>query len=246
MNLMFNYLGDVGNWSGAGGIGERLGEHLAISLGALVVATAFALPLGVMVGHSRRGDDLPILFGTLGRLLPPLGVLVYFAMKTDGGTLPAFAVIVLMTAAPIMSAAYRSVRLIDRNVVESARAAGMLPPVVLREVEIPMAMPALVRGVRRAAVAAVAMTAVAAYVGAGGLGRMILDGQSPEIRNYGMVAAGGLLLAVVSVVVHLVVTALGKELIPPGLSARPDGPETTVPNATPIPMPVLTALPPNS
>lgn len=246
MNLMFTYLSDPGNWSGAGGIGERLGEHLAIALGALVVATAFALPLGVMVGHSRRGDDLPILFGLLGRLLPPLGVFAYFAMKADGGTMPAFVVIVLMTASPIMHAAYSGVRLVDRNAVESARAAGMLPPVVLREVELPMAMPALIRGVRRAAVAAVAMTAVAAYFGASGLGRLILDGQSPEIRDYGMVAAGGLLLAVLSVVVHLVVTAIGKELIPPGLSARPDGPETQVPLAAPVPMPSLAALPPNS
>lgn len=242
MNLMFGYLFDAGNWTGPGGLGQRLGEHLAISLGALLVAAAIALPLGVMVGHSRRGDDLPILFGAAGRLLPALGVLAYFAMKTDGGTAPAFLVVVLLTASPIMSAAYTGVRLVDRAAVESARAAGMLPPVVLREVELPMAMPALVRGVRRGAVAAVAMTAVAAYVGAGGLGRLILDGQTAEIRNYGMVAGGGLLLAVVAVVVHLMLVAAGKELIPPGLSARATGLEPEMPNTTPVP--IAAGLPP--
>lgn len=242
MNLMWTYLSDPGNWTGAGGIGERLGEHLALSIGALLFAAAFALPLGVMVGHSRRGDDLPILIGALGRLLPPLGVLVYFAMKTDVGTAPAFAVIVLMTASPMMSAAYAGVRLVDRAAVESARAAGMLPPVVLREVELPMAMPALARGVRRAGVTAVAVTAVAGYVGAGGLGRLIIDGQSEQIRNYGMVASGGLLLAVVAVVVHLMLVAVGKELIPEGLSARP-GLDALLPTATPVPMPVMAELP---
>lgn len=242
MNLMWNYLSDPGNWTGAGGIGERLGEHLALSFGALLVAAAFALPLGVMVGHSRRGDDLPILFGTLGRLLPPLGVLLYFAMKTDLGTAPAFVVIVLMTAAPMMSAAYTGVRLVDRAAVESARAAGMLPPVVLREVELPMAMPALARGVRRAGVTAVAVTAVAAYVGAGGLGRLIIDGQAEQVRNYGMVATGGLLLAAIAVVVHLMLVAVGKELIPEGLSARP-GLDALLPTASPVPMPALVPLP---
>ncbi len=245
MNLMWDYLSDGGNWSGAGGIGERLGEHIAISLGALLIAAIIALPLGVMVGHSRRGDDIPILLGAVGRLLPPLGVLAYVAMKIESGTTAAFVVIVLMTMSPMISAAYKGVRLVDRSAVESARAAGMLPPAVLREVELPMAMPALVRGVRRGAVASVAMTAVAAYVGAGGLGRMILDGQSAEIRNYGMVAAGGVLLAVVAIVMHLMFVAVGKELIPAGLTlAATSEHEPEIATTTPVPMPAaLAALP---
>lgn len=244
MNLMWDHLLDSGNWSAPGGIGERLGEHIALSLGALIVAALLALPLGVAVGHSRRGDDLPILIGAIGRLLPSLGLFAYVAMKTEGGNGSAFAVIVLMTMAPMMSAAYTGVRLVDRAAVESARAAGMLPPAVLREVELPMAMPALVRGVRRGAVAAVGMTAVAAYVGAGGLGRMILDGQSAEIRDYGMVAAGGLLLAVVAVIMHYMFVAAGKELIPEGLDSRAIEHEAEIPTTLPVPMPSgLAALP---
>lgn len=242
MNLMWNYLTDTGNWSGPGGIGERLGEHIALSLGALLVAALIALPVGVAVGHSRRGDDLPILIGAIGRLLPPLGVFAYIAMKTDNGNTAAFAVIVIMTMSPMIAAAYAGVRLVDRSAVESARAAGMLPPAVLREVELPMAMPALVRGVQRAAVAAVAMTAVAAYVGAGGLGRMILDGQSAQIRDYGMVAAGGLLLAILAVTVHFMFAAAGKELIPEGLSAHADEHDPEIPTTMPVPMPA--GLPP--
>lgn len=244
MNLMWDYLTDAGNWTAAGGIGERLGEHIALSLGALIVAALIALPLGVAVGHSRRGDDLPILIGAIGRLLPPLGVFAYIAMKTDGGNGSAFAVIVVMTMSPMIAAAYAGVRLVDRSAVESARAAGMLPPAVLREVELPMAMPALVRGVQRAAVAAVAMTAVAAYVGAGGLGRLILDGQSAQIRDYGMVAAGGLLLAGVAIAMHFMFAAAGKELIPPGLFVQVGEHDPETPTTMPIPMPSgLPALP---
>ena len=88
------------------------------------------------------------------------------------------------------------------------------------------------------------MTAVAAYVGAGGLGRLIIDGQSAEIRNYGMVAAGGLLLAVVAVTMHFMFVAAGKELIPAGLSIVATGHESESATTTPVPMPRgLPALP---
>jgi osmoprotectant transport system permease protein len=221
MNLWWDYISDGSNWSATDGITTRLGQHIALSVGALVIALIVAMPIGIAVGHSGKGDDVPILFGTLGRLLPPLGVLVYFAMKTQTGTGPAFFIIVLMGMAPIMSAGYAGVRLLDRPVIESARASGMLPMQILREIEIPMAMPKLIEGVRRAAVAIVSMVAVAAYTGASGLGRLIIDGQQPAVHNYGMVATGGVLIAVLAVVLDRAIAGFGATLIPPGLYATP-------------------------
>src|SRR5882724_11814776 len=176
MNLFWNYISDLDHWKASEGIGQRLGEHVALSIGALLIAAIVGLPLGVAVGHSGKGDDLPILFGVLGRLLPPLGVLAYFAMKTETGTGPAFIMLVLMGMAPIMSAGYAGVRLLDRPVIESARASGMVQMQTLRAIELPMATPRLITGVRRAAVAIVSMSAVAAFAGDKGLGRLIIDG----------------------------------------------------------------------
>jgi osmoprotectant transport system permease protein len=219
MNLLWNYLCDSTHWNSDGGITQRLSEHVVLSLGALLFAGVIALPMGVVIGHSRRGDDLPILLGVLGRWLPPLGVLAYFAMKVDIGDNSAFLVLVLLAMPPMMSAGYAGVRLIDRSVVESGRAAGMLPSRVLREIEIPMAMPELVLGVRRAAAQVVAMTALAGYVGTGGLGRMIIDGQSAAVHDYGEVATGGVMLALLAVLLDAAIAAFGSGLIPPGLRA---------------------------
>ncbi|HZE66930.1 MAG TPA: ABC transporter permease [Sporichthyaceae bacterium] len=221
MNLFWNYITDLDHWKASEGIGQRLGEHVALSIGALLIATLIALPLGVAVGHSGKGDDLPILFGVLGRLLPPLGVFAYFAMKTETGSGPAFAMLILMGMAPIMSAGYAGVRLLDRPVIESARASGMVPMQILREIELPMAMPQLIAGVRRAAVAIVSMTAVAAYAGGKGLGRLIVDGQQPAVHDYGMVATGGVLIALLAVGLDRIIDGFGRSLVPPGLYATP-------------------------
>jgi osmoprotectant transport system permease protein len=220
MNLLWTYLSTSSHWSGSTGILQRLSEHVVLSFSALLAAAIIAIPVGIAVGHSGRGDDVPILFWGAGRVLAPLGVLVYFAMKVGTGSGPAFFMLALLGIPPMMSAGYTGVRLVDRAVVDSARACGMLPGQVLHEVEIPIAMPALVRGVRRAAVQVIMMAAVAAYVGAGGLGRMIIDGQSPQIHDYGMIATGGVLLAVLAVAVDLLIAWFGAGLVTPGAAGQ--------------------------
>jgi osmoprotectant transport system permease protein len=232
LNLFWNYISDQTHWHGPGGILQRLSEHVVLSFAALFCAAVIAIPQGVTVGHSGRGDDIPILFSVLGRVLAPLGVLVYFAMKVGTGSGPAFFMLVLLGMPPMMSAGYVGVRTVDRAVVESARASGMLPSQVLREVEIPIAMPALVLGVRRAAVQVITIAAVAAYVGAGGLGRLIIDGQSSSVHDYGEVATGGVLLAALAVAVDILITWFGAGLVTPGAAGKlpaADAPTRSVP-----------------
>jgi osmoprotectant transport system permease protein len=232
VNLFWTYLTDQSHWTGSGGITQRLSEHVVLSFAALFVAGLIAIPLGVTVGHSGRGDDLPILFTVLGRVLAPLGVLVYFAMKMGTGSGPAFFMLVLLAMPPMMAAGYAGVRLVDRAVVESARAAGMLPGQVLREVEIPIAMPALIVGARRAAAQVILCAAVAGYVGAGGLGRLIFDGQSPAVHNYGEVATGGVVLAVLAMAVDVLINWFGAGLVTPGASGKLP---TDKPKGRPVP-----------
>jgi osmoprotectant transport system permease protein len=120
----------------------------------------------------------------------------------------------------MMTAAYTGVRLVDGAAVDSARAAGMLPSQILRQVEIPMALPDLISGIRKSSRQVVAMAAVGAFVGADGLGRLIIDGQSQEVRSYGEVATGGVLIAVVAVVLDGLIVLVGHRLTSPGLTRR--------------------------
>lgn len=221
MNRFWDFVSTSGNWSGPDGIASRLAEHAGITVAVLAIAAAVALPIGAVVGHSRRGDDVPVALGALGRLLPPLAVFTYLAVKTETGNAPVITALVVLALPPMMSAAYAGVRLVDRATVESARAAGMIPTRVLREVELPIAAPDLIAGVRRSAVLVVSMLAVAAYVGADGLGRLIIDGQAPGRRDYGEVATGGVMVAAVAVVLDLLIVAIGAALVSPGLAGRP-------------------------
>ena len=109
MNLMWNYLSDADNWSGSDGIGARILEHLMLSLGALVIAALIAFPIGLMVGHGRRGDDVPITLGALGRLVAPLGVFCYFALKIDAGNDAVLLGLVILAVPPMMNAEIGSV-----------------------------------------------------------------------------------------------------------------------------------------
>lgn len=252
MNLMWDYLTNGDNWSGDGGIADRAAEHVALCLGALLIAGLIALPIGTMVGHGRRGDDLPIALGTLGRLMAPLGVFCYFALKIDTGSDAVLFALVLLAMPPMMTAAYTGVRLVDVAAVDSARAAGMLPSQILRGVEVPMALPDLLAGIRKASRQVVAMAAVGAFVGAGGLGRLIIDGQSDEFRDYGMVATGGVLIALLAVILDGLIVMIGHRFTSPGLarratsrSARPEAarPEPAPANTYPT-MPTMPGAPP--
>ncbi|MGQ0629792.1 MAG: ABC transporter permease [Sporichthyaceae bacterium] len=234
MNLMWDYMSESDNWRGADGIAARLAEHAGLSALALLGAIAIALPIGAIIGHGRRGDDLPIALGALGRLMPALGVFCYLALKGDGGDSTVLTGLILLAIAPIITAAYTGLRLLDRAAVDSARGSGLSPAAVLLTVELPMAMPALVRGVRTASRQVVAMTAVGAFVGSGGLGRLIIDGQAPEVRDYGQVATGGVLIAAVAIAADIVIVAIGHRLISAGMAGRwaPDRPAPQLPPAT--------------
>ncbi len=248
MNLMWDYLTNGDNWNGSGGIADRAMEHVVLCLGALLIAGLIALPVGTMVGHGRRGDDLPIALGTLGRLMAPLGVFCYFALKIDTGSDAVLFALVLLGIPPMMTAAYTGVRLVDQAAVDSARAAGMLPSQILRQVEVPMALPDLIGGIRKSSRQIVAMAAVGAFVGAGGLGRLIIDGQSDEFRDYGMVATGGVLIAILAVILDGLIVMVGFRFTSPGLSRRAPVRPRPVPASAPVAtyptMPTLPGAPP--
>ena len=247
MNLMWDYLSNGDNWSGSGGIADRALEHVVLCLAALVIAALIALPLGTLVGHGRRGDDLPIALGTVGRLVAPLGIFCYFALKIDTGSDAVLFALVLLAVPPMMTAAYTGIRLVDAAAVDSARGAGMLPGQMLRQVEIPMALPDLVAGIRKSSRQVIAMAAVGAFVGAGGLGRLIIDGQSDEFRDYGMVATGGVLIALLAVVFDAIIVALAHRFTSLGLSRRTPvrpAPPAAPPAPAPTTYPTLPGPPP--
>ncbi|MHC1559388.1 ABC transporter permease [Actinomycetospora sp. C-140] len=200
-------------WSGGTGIPTRVLEHLGYTLLAVVIAAVIALPLGALIGHTRRGGLAVVGVANGLRAVPEIGVLVLFVLLLGLGLLPPTLALVLLAVPPMLAGAYSGVAGADAGAVDAARGMGMREHQILLQVEVPAAVPLVLGGVRFATLQVVATATIAAYVGLGGLGRYIIDGFS--VRDYPQVLGGALVVAVLSIVVELVLQGLGR-LVTPG------------------------------
>lgn len=223
------WMTDPASWTGPAGIVARLGEHLVLSALALLVALAIAIPIGLYVGHTGRGGTATLNVAGIGRAIPSYALLiVLFPILGFGLAVPLVALVVLAIP-PILANVYVGLRAVDRDLVEAARGMGMRDRDVLRQVEIPVALPVIAAGLRSASVAIIATATLAALIGGGGLGRFIVDGFG--LRDEGMLVGGALLVAILAVSVDRGFTIAERRLISPGIQAGPAGPGVEVPAA---------------
>ena len=210
----YDWLTTGANWQGEKGVWHRLSEHLYFSGVALVVACLIALPLALWLGHIGKGGALAVNISNVGRAVPTLAVLVLLTLTPLGrhGDLPTLIALVLFAIPPLLTNAYVGMREVDRAVVEAARGMGMSGRQVFARVELPLAYPLVMTGLRSAAVQVIATATLAAMAGEGGLGRIITAGFS--LQNTPQVVAGAVLVAVLALVVEGVFVAVGRFLDP--------------------------------
>lgn len=224
---IWSWLTSPESWSGPTGIGTRLVEHLGYSLLVLVLAAIIAIPLGVWVGHTGRGRWIVSLANS-ARAVPTLGLLFAITLlvgplisSTLAFVIPSVIVLVLLALPPVLSGAYAGVEAVDAAARDAAHGIGMRDRQVLLRVELPCALPLLLSGLRSATLQVVATATIAAYVGLGGLGRFLIDGLAQG--DYVQTAGGALLVAVLALVVDLVLAAVERLAVSPGLSGRTSG-----------------------
>lgn len=209
------------HWQGTDGIPHRVWEHSVMSLAAVVAALLFALPLGVWFGHRRRGGIVLMNVSNVGRALPSLAVLGLGqeALGLRGwpgfGARPAFLALLVLAIPPIVTNTYTGVSEVDPDIRESARGMGMTGGQVLRRVELPLALPLVMAGVRTSAVQVVATATLAAELSWGGLGRYIIDGIGRQDNV--MIFAGALLVALLALVTEVTLAAVQRRVVPKGL-----------------------------
>jgi osmoprotectant transport system permease protein len=211
------------HWRGEFGVPHRLTEHALMSTGALAVALIIGLPLGIWLGHRGRGGALAINLSNVGRAIPSLAILalVQQAIGLSGwpgfGARPALVALVALAVPPLVTNAYVGMQGVDRDVVEAARGMGMTGGELLWRVELPIALPLIMAGVRTAAVQVVATATLAAVTAWGGLGRFIVDGFGQ--RDNAQIVAGALLVGVLALITELVLSRLQRALVSEGLRA---------------------------
>ncbi|MGW2963052.1 ABC transporter permease [Streptomyces sp. NPDC001220] len=215
LNFVHAFFSDGSHWHGYDGIPTRLWEHVQYSLEALAYAAVIGLPIGLITGHYGRGGNTLALIATAGRALPSFGLLVLMFIWLGFGMLPVMIPLVILAVPPILVTTYEAMRSVDPSPVDAARGMGMPEARVLFQVELPVALPLILSGLRSAAIQIVSTATIAAYVSLGGLGRYIIDGLYQ--KNYEKVVGGATLVAAMALATLGIFWAVQRLTVSPGV-----------------------------
>lgn len=208
------------HWQGGDGIPVRVGEHLLLSGLGLVLAALVAVPLGVWVGHTNRGARIVINAANLGQAIPAFAILALslplaFGLGLGLGFWPTVITLIPLGIPLVLINSYTAVRNVEPDVVEAARGMGMAGLDILRRVELPLASPLIIAGIRNAAVTIVATATLSARIAGGGLGRYIVDGIA--LQEPGRLLTGALLVALVAIASEIGFGMLARLVVPVAL-----------------------------
>ncbi|MBA2315439.1 MAG: ABC transporter permease [Chloroflexi bacterium] len=223
------WFSDPANLFGSDGLQGRIGEHLILSVIPLLLAVAIALPLGAWIGHSGRFANLVINIANIGRAIPSLAILalatmllqafiVSIGLRQFASEIATMIALTALAIPPILTNAYVGISEVDDDLVEAGRGMGMGEGQILREVELPVALPVILVGVRTAAVQVVATATLGAVFATGGLGRFIIDGIAQ--RRFDEVFAGAIAVATLSILTELAFGFVQRRVTSPGLRGR--------------------------
>ncbi len=202
------WIADGANWVGNDGIWLRLFEHTWYSIVGVLIAAVIAIPLGLYIGHT--GNARAFVVGLTGgfRALPTLGVLTLAALWLGIGLGAPMIAFVVLAVPSILAGTYSGVESVNRDTVDAAYAQGMTSGQVLTKVEIPLAFPLMIGGLRSAMLQVVATATLAAYVGAGGFGRYLFSGL--RTQNYPLMVASALLVIVLAIIFEIVFVLMSR------------------------------------
>jgi osmoprotectant transport system permease protein len=208
------------------GIRSQLIYHVELSAISVAVATAVAVPVGLIVGHRRRGEFLAVSVANVGRSIPSFGlvVLIFIAVGNVWPSkqltmLPTAIALVFLAIPPILTNTYVGVQAVDADTVEAARGMGLSERQVLARLELPLAAPLIMAGLRTSAVTVVATATLAAFVGAGGLGTFLYAGFAQQGQEQELIG-GAMLVAALAIATELLFAGLERAVTPRTRSRR--------------------------
>jgi osmoprotectant transport system permease protein len=199
---------------GLGQVWELTKEHLEVTALALGAGVAIALPAGLLLGHLGRGEMLAVAIGNAGRAIPELALIAFIVAFVGVGLVNVTIALAVLAIPPVLTNTFVAVRQVDPNAVEAARGMGMSEAEVIRKVELPLAVPTIMSGVRTSAINVVATATIAPLAGVVTLGDLIL---SRNVYGDDGVLAGAILVALLALAIELVLAGVQYVLTPRGL-----------------------------
>jgi len=220
IDFIFNPREAVGGGVQVGGLEqcwELMWTQIQISALALAIALLIAMPIGLYLGHRGTGELLAVAIGNAGRAIPELALIAFMAAFIGLGTVNVALALMILGIPPILTNTFVGIRQVDRGAVEAARGMGMGELAVIRRVELPLAVPTIMGGVRTAAINIVATATIAPLAGVLTLGDFIIN-----VNVYGEdgVLAGAILVALLALAVELLLAGLERVLTPRGLQVE--------------------------
>lgn len=231
MSLTLAFLGDFGDAvtfifseresvSGGvqiGGIPELAGfgaTHMIVSLAALAIASALAIPLALWLGHIGRGDFLATATSNVGRAVPSLALLAFFISFAGLGYTNVILVLALLAIPPLVTNTYVGVRQVDRETVDAARGQGMTGIEIVRKIELPLALPSIFGGLRTSAVNVVATATIAPLANVHTLGEPII---TPQTYGFAGQLGASIVVAAITIAVDFAFARLQRAVTPAGI-----------------------------
>jgi osmoprotectant transport system permease protein len=196
---------------------ELMWPHLRLSFISMAIASAVSIPLGLWLGHIRKGGFLAINASNVGRAVPTLALIAFFVAFLGVGESNLILALVLLAIPPILTNAYTGVTQVDPDTVDSARGMGMTGAQIVRRVELPLALPLIFGGIRISAVNVVATATIAPLAGVVTLGDPIIN-----VNTYGDEGrlAAAIVVALLAVVTEVSLAALQRGVTPRGLKLQ--------------------------
>ncbi|MEH7625910.1 glycine betaine/carnitine/choline/choline sulfate ABC transporter permease OpuCB [Bacillus subtilis] len=210
MNQMMTFLQTNG-----GELLYKTGEHLYISLIAVVLGIIVAVPLGVALTRMKKGAGAVIGFVNIVQTLPSLAILAFFIPLLGVGKVPAIVALFFYSVLPILRNTYTGIKGVNKNLLESGKGIGMTGWEQIWLVEIPLAIPIIMAGIRTSTIYLIGWATLASFIGGGGLGDYIFIGLNLYQPEY--IIGGAVPVTILAIIIDYVLAVTERKVTPKGL-----------------------------
>jgi osmoprotectant transport system permease protein len=195
----------------------RVREHLLLTVAASALVAIIAIPLGILVHRVQWRPFRAVVLGlaNIGQATPAVGVVILLAIVWQTGFATALVALVAYSFLPVLRNTLTGLEQVSDSVRESARGMGMTPNQVLRRIELPLASPTILAGLRTSLVFCVGVATIATFINAGGLGDMIINGL--KLQRFPVLVVGAVLVACIAILIDWAAGLVEEKVRPRGL-----------------------------
>lgn len=190
-------------------------EHFYISIIALLIAIVVAVPLGILLSKTTKTANVVLTIAGVLQTIPTLAVLAIMIPIFGVGKTPAIVALFIYVLLPILNNTVLGVKNIDKNVIQAGQSMGMTQLQLMKDVQLPLALPLIISGIRLSSVYVISWATLASYVGAGGLGDLVFNGLN--LYQPPMIISAAILVTLLALIVDMLLSLVEKWAVPKGL-----------------------------